>query len=429
MKPATGEFRTICELQPGMPVHIGAVPGRPAYLQLGYLDVLRLDATRGRPMTARIVNPNPVNPVDAEHAYVNLMPGATQVIGRNLGRLGLGPNVSREHLSATFNPFGDSHYIVEDLGSMNGTRLVAPLNRVSTQQSSGYNNLGSAVPRLFERAASVPARKESGVFTIASDNHPARNEDASFMSNPDGIFAVFDGVGGSSGGGSASLLAAENIRDELAGRLRELARGADRRMYASVLKNLLREVDARLFQQGMGVRNLTTATVMVHTAQGEVVIANSGDSRSYVLRHGELLYLTQDNAQDTEFDGPLDDRETNVQRAIAEMDFTGERADRRVQAAFHNRNQITTCLGVGSPRISVTYFTPEVGDIILLSTDGVHDNLKDSEIAALLGRRSKESADQISSALVDSAHRKSRESHWGSHRPKPDDMTAVVVKY
>jgi serine/threonine protein phosphatase PrpC len=203
--------------------------------------------------------------------------------------------------------------------------------------------------------------------------------------------------------------------------------------YSLILKDAIKSADKKLFQKGRGNGFLTTATVMLQTPWGETVVANAGDSRAYVMRKGKLMPLTKDNAYGAVFDGPLSGDETYPQRVISEMEFTNDNTDPNIRHAFHHRNLISSYLGIGmsddASAISITYFMPQPGDIVLLTTDGVHDNLKDSEIEKIVHDNSVKAADELALLLTNNAHATSKKDRTLSHRPKSDDMTAVVVKY
>lgn len=67
----------------------------------------------------------------------------------------------------------------------------------------------------------------------------------------------------------------------------------------------------------------------------------------------------------------------------------------------------------------------ELGDRIILSTDGVHDNLTDEQIKTTIVNAPSECA---ANKLASRAHETSREPRKINARAKPDDITAVVVE-
>ncbi len=114
---------------------------------------------------------------------------------------------------------------------------------------------------------------------------------------------------------------------------------------------------------GMG----TTTSVLVLLPQGAIV-AHVGDSRVYRFRHGRLEQLTFDHS------------------LVWEMMATGQLPAGDV-ANFIPKNIITRSLG---PHAEVKVdlegpFGLEAGDVFLLCSDGLTGQVKDEQIAAILG--------------------------------------------
>ena len=114
---------------------------------------------------------------------------------------------------------------------------------------------------------------------------------------------------------------------------------------------------------------LTTLTAAVLQGQSWTV-AHVGDTRAWLLRAGELTLLTQDHALD-------------------HPDL---------------RSQLTRALGL-EDQVRVDYHQGalQVGDRLLLSSDGVHRSLNARKLAALLGAGAGASAQGVSDAIVEAA--------------------------
>ncbi len=112
---------------------------------------------------------------------------------------------------------------------------------------------------------------------------------------------------------------------------------------------------------------LTTLTALV--LQGQTwTVAHVGDTRAWLLRDGELTCLTQDHA-------------------LAHPDL---------------RSQLTRALGLeDTVRVDFHQGALQVGDVLLLSSDGVHGTLKPAPLARLLGAA--EPAQAVSEAIVRAA--------------------------
>lgn len=83
--------------------------------------------------------------------------------------------------------------------------------------------------------------------------------------------------------------------------------------------------------------------------------------------------------------------------------------------------QVNQPLGDGEVDPRIILVDIQLGDRILLTTDGIHDNLTSAEIAALLDDSDPDGAAE---ALIAAARERSVSSHF---RAKPDDMSVVVI--
>lgn len=188
----------------------------------------------------------------------------------------------------------------------------------------------------------------------------ANNEDAVFCSPR--LLAVADGVGGAAAGEVASRWAINEMsnleKSRLTSGLDLALRGAVQRAN-SALRFL---IDCRPELSGMG----TTLTAVALSNDGRYVIANVGDSRTYLYRGGELQQLTRDQSFVQEL----------IDRGIL----------RRDDARRHPQRSLVLEALDGTSR---TIAEPElhrarVGDRLLLCSDGVSDYLTDDEITRAL---------------------------------------------
>jgi PPM family protein phosphatase len=216
------------------------------------------------------------------------------------------------------------------------------------------------------------------------------NEDAAFASPR--LVAVADGVGGASSGEVASRLAILKMI------------GLDKRRIVHPLEQELREAVAdanaviafATFYEpryaGMG----TTLTAVALSNDGEYLVANVGDSRTYLFRDGRLRRLTRDDSL--------------VQELIDRGVLSADDARRHPQ-----RSVVLEALdGVERPLPALRTVRAQVGDRLLLCSDGVTDYLADAEVAELL--RTDEAAVAVRQ-LVDSA----------LDRGSRDNITAVIA--
>ena len=197
----------------------------------------------------------------------------------------------------------------------------------------------------------------------------SHNEDSYCAKEPQGLWAVADGMGGHEGGEWASAKLVEKL-DEV-----ELPKDFDeaRELVAEAIRKANRAilVEARKRGKQMGS---TIVGLLVHDQRYAVVWV--GDSRAYLLRDGELKQLSRDHTQVQEM----------VDRGIMKPE----------DAINHPMGHILSrAVGVRD-EVQVDQITGEVfpGDVFLLCSDGLHGYVDESEIARLLARGSPERASE-----------------------------------
>lgn len=217
-------------------------------------------------------------------------------------------------------------------------------------------------------------------FTWATRTDPGKvrdhNED-SVWPETDGsteeavIVAVADGMGGHAGGEVASSVAldtAMSVGGEPAMRIQA----------ANVA--VVDAAKARPRLAGMG----TTLTLGILDPDGDFDLGHVGDSRAYLWRSDELRQVSKDHSY------------------VADLIEAGE-LDPEQAASHPYRSVITRAVGL-DPTVEVDSYgvVLEVGDRILLCSDGLTDMLDDEDIAAILG--DVEDPGEAADALVDAAN-------------------------
>jgi serine/threonine protein phosphatase PrpC len=176
------------------------------------------------------------------------------------------------------------------------------------------------------------------------------------------LLAVSDGMGGANAGEVASALTIESLRDFF---MRDLS-GA---MHPGILRPAIEEANATVFaaaqsqreRSGMGA---TLIAALIRTDRAEIALV--GDSRAYVLRHRRLFRLTRD--------------QTYLQALLDSGALTPEQA----QSCAH-RSIILQAIGtkeVASPALNDLPLRR--GDRLLLCSDGLTNELSETEIEAIL---------------------------------------------
>jgi len=257
-------------------------------------------------------------------------------------------------------------------------------------------------------------------LTWGAGTHPGRirtdNEDNLFVG--DGLFVVADGMGGHEAGEVASGIAVDRIRTALSDDTSNLAIAANNAKAGSSgpetittsraaieIVDAVRSANTQIFQTAVanpsqtGMGTTITAIAVIEdplAGRGEpniddndpfetdkagnprvtpvtpkhqpeaLVLANVGDSRTYLYRHDRLRRVTIDH------------------NYVSELVEAGHITDD--EARYHpRRNIITRALGI-EPDVTVDWWTlPLVkGDRFLLCSDGLVDEITDTEIAAVL---------------------------------------------
>ena len=189
------------------------------------------------------------------------------------------------------------------------------------------------------------------------------NEDSYLAIGP--LAAVADGMGGHRAGEVASATAMDQLRTLGSGPWE------DDRAASEALKRAVAEANRRIRDlaasdkalEGMG----TTLTALLEDGDS-VHLAHVGDSRAYLLRHGELSSLTEDH--------------TLVQELVRQGRLRPEDAERHPQ-----RSIITRALGVDSDvEIDTATYKIVPGDRLLLCTDGLSGVVDQTRIRNVLLR-------------------------------------------
>ena len=227
-------------------------------------------------------------------------------------------------------------------------------------------------------------------------NLRGQNEDSHIAQQ--GLFAVADGMGGHNAGEVASAMAIEYLRGVA------LSGVASAEAFAQVVRDLNNAIfsaaTATTDQRGMGT-TLTAAALLDSTSEtdqpSQIVIANVGDSRTYLLRSGELRQLSVDHSY--------------VQELVTEGLLTIDEA-----RTHPRRNIVTRALGIDA-QVSVDTWTIPMfdGDRFMLCSDGLVDEVPLDEITEMM--REHTTPQQVAERLVTAAK-------WHGGR---DNITVIVL--
>ena len=278
--------------------------------------------------------------------------------------------------------------------------------------------------------------------SVANERHPGRNEDYITLEHCSGLAAVFDGVGGSAAGEIASQTAVRAIHQGWKRILNHVQKGhhaqgflddCDAASMSEILRTLTLEADELVRTEGArraGTDDLATTIALTALCREHgqkhytMVYAHVGDSRIYLLR--ELEPLTRLTSDDGLLARLVENQIINDKDALRiDQAMRADKLSDMEFSYFRLRGGITQALGGPVPPTVHIDQTPiQPGDRILLCTDGIHDNLTDEEIEAILrtGPRT-----TVARVLVEHALARSRQEREITLRAKPDDMSVVVL--
>lgn len=201
-------------------------------------------------------------------------------------------------------------------------------------------------------------------WSSASRSHVGRvrqlNEDACLELGARGVWAVADGMGGHAAGEVASRMVVDALRDirqtdTLGGLLEEVRRS---------LQVVNRELGIEASRRGQHIIGSTVAVLLVF--ENHCIAVWAGDSRIYRLRQGQLKQLTRDHSQ--------------VEELIARGLISRQDAHR-----MPGSNVITRAIGVADA-LEVDSEIHDVcdGDVFLLCTDGLYNEVTTADIQRIL---------------------------------------------
>jgi PPM family protein phosphatase len=199
-----------------------------------------------------------------------------------------------------------------------------------------------------------------------SDKGCARrdNEDRFAVLEDLALFVVADGMGGHKAGEVAAQMTVDAIVDTVRSTASPDRSDAD--LLRTSIERACDEIRAAALLEddyaGMG-----TTVVAARVADGRLSVAYAGDSRLYLLSHGHLRQVTQDDTW------------------LATMLAADPDADRSKLEHHPMRHLLTNAVGaMAQTTVHVVEETVEDGDVLLMTTDGVHDVMDEWRLAQVL---------------------------------------------
>jgi protein phosphatase len=239
-------------------------------------------------------------------------------------------------------------------------------------------------------------------FMVADANRDTRSTDftnsQSMEVGPKGaLFLVCDGMGGAAAGEVASHMAIDSISAAVGA-----AGPQPRDAFARGLRRAIEDANDKIYLQSrdnQSERGMGTTCTAVGVVDANLVVAQIGDSRCYVLREGRLAQVTKDQSL--------------AWQLIEAGAMTAEEAK-----AFEHANIILQALGVQERvEVALSQVALRRGDVILLSSDGLHGPVGDDEIRQILSdeRDVKTACEHLIKRALE--------------REGPDNVTVVVARF
>jgi len=202
----------------------------------------------------------------------------------------------------------------------------------------------------------------------------SQNEDNYLINDAIQLYVVADGMGGHLGGEFASRMAVSTIEEVIerfenpdATQIHGI--NSEEAIYGERLRFAISEASRRIYEQGLydeSLKGMGTTAVAVMINEEKAYIAHVGDSRAYLLRKGNIEQITEDHSLVTE----------QLKAGIlAAEEVKGHRL----------KNIITRSVGYQEEAESdLDILTLEVGDRILLCSDGLSNMLEETEILKIV---------------------------------------------
>ncbi|MFL1551650.1 PP2C family protein-serine/threonine phosphatase [Pseudomonas sp. D47] len=221
----------------------------------------------------------------------------------------------------------------------------------------------------------------------------ARNEDAYLNIAQHGLWAVADGMGGHHGGDIASRLIVDSLT--------QLSTAGDFEQRVEQVRQCLHWINRRLSQEMTLISEsqgkVMGSTVVVLLVDGtRAVCIWAGDSRCYLWRGQHLYQLSRDHSL--------------LQQLLDEQQLSIEQAQQHPSA-----HALTQAIG-GDDRLGldILEFSVQPGDVLLLCSDGLYQDISNKAVGQALSLSTAELAlDRLFEGVLQGAAR--------------DNLTGVVI--
>ncbi len=207
------------------------------------------------------------------------------------------------------------------------------------------------------------------------------NEDRTGVFSLDGVFTVallLDGMGGANGGKTASHTAYDIMATEIELRLSFLLledRQFTEKEIAEVLTSSADIANRAIYDMAradLSLHGMGTTLIAAVFYENHCCIYNVGDSRGYYIADTQITQITKD-------------------QSYLQYLLDNDRISEKEAENFAERNVIMSALGTEKTAKGDLYyltFTCEDDEYVLLSSDGLHDAVNDTDICRIVSEKS-----------------------------------------
>jgi serine/threonine protein phosphatase PrpC len=198
------------------------------------------------------------------------------------------------------------------------------------------------------------------------------NEDCFAVREDLGLCVIADGMGGHNAGEVASRLAVDAVVETCASMPESWPFGYDESLSAdgNLLRTAIHRANVSILETAITSDRYTgmgTTLVAARVADGRLAVAHAGDSRLYLLAEGRLRQVTHDDSW------------------MATVLAHDPGADPTVLMHHPMRNALTNVVGAGTRTdVHVVEEPIAAGNLLLLTTDGVHGVMDDEQLERLM---------------------------------------------
>lgn len=199
----------------------------------------------------------------------------------------------------------------------------------------------------------------------------SRNEDAFLINDELNLYLVADGMGGHSGGELASQMAVSSIEEVL----KNLTSDPEATVISGVntedtdfgdrLRYAIEVASGKIYDQALydaALKGMGTTTVAAFFQEGQLYIANVGDSRAYLCHANKLNQITTDHSLVSE---------QLKAGLIKESEVKGHKLKNIITRSVGYQDQV---------EIDIKKVDVHMGDKILLCSDGLSNMVDDKQM-------------------------------------------------